>query len=414
MSLARIFYVSIVGLLAHPGRSFLTVLGVVIGVVAVVLVISLGQGAQQVVLQEVEGLGGDTLLVVPGRAPSGPTALTESILSDSLKERDVTALRRPENVPGAAFIEPALLVSGNTTYQDSVSRPLILGTTPVVLSDILRIVPVSGVSFTDAEVSSRARTVILGSRVASDLFGDADPVGEIVKVHGTPMRVVGVFPPLGQVLVFNADETVFVPVSTAQHDLLNIDHYHRLFVRAAPGVSLDRVAHDVAVTLRELHGIVDPDKDDFFVVTQSDIAEGISAITQALTLFLVALASVSLLVGGVGIMTIMLVAVTERTHEIGLRVAVGARRSDILWQFLIEALLLTVGGGAIGGTLAVGLSAFAALVLERRLGIVWDWQVPVGALLLGVGVALLLGLSFGIYPALRAARKDPIEALRYE
>lgn len=414
MGLVQLFFVALAGLLANRSRSVLTVLGIVIGVVAVVLVMSLGQGARHLVLREVESVGGTTLVVVPGRAPEGPTDFAGTLLSNSLKERDLEALRRSENVPHARLVEPAILASGSVLYQSEVSRPLVLGMTPTVLTDILRITPVRGALFMDVDVRSRARVVVLGSDVKSDLFGDAEAVGEIVSVRGVPLRVVGVLPPLGQVLVFNADETVFVPVSVAQHDLLNIDYYHRVFVVALDGVDLEFVAADIRATLREQHGITDAQKDDFFVVTPHDIAEGVTTITRTLTIFLVALASISLLVSGVGIMTIMLVVVTERTHEIGLRKAVGATTTNVLWQFLLEAVLLTAGGGAAGVVLASMLSFIVAWFIRHQFGLLWQWELPMGAILFGVGMAMSVGLVFGVYPARLAATKDPIEALRSE
>jgi putative ABC transport system permease protein len=402
------------GLRANLGRSLLTILGIVIGITAIVLVVALGQGAQELILSEVRSVGGNLIVARPGRQPEGPTDVAETILSDSIKERDLVALRRKENVPGLASIEPAVLVSGSLSYQDNVYRPLILGWTGDGLADMFNINVAEGTLFNDDDIRRRAKVVVLGFKVKQELFGDSDAIGQFVTLRGHKLRVVGVLPKLGQLSLFNADELALTPYTTAQKTLLSIDHFHEIIMRAEDDADAEQVAADVRATLREVHGITNQEKDDFFVLTQQDIAESIGTITQVMTVFLVSIAAISLVVGGVGIMNIMLVSVTERTHEIGLRKAVGATSSDILRQFLAEAIMLTLSGGFLGTLIALALSMSVVVVVRTQFSLPWPLAVPISAILLGVGTSTLIGIIFGLYPAQKAAVKNPIEALRYE
>jgi putative ABC transport system permease protein len=399
---------------ANVGRSALTILGIVIGVLAIVLIVALGQGARQLILDEVQSIGADTIIIRPGRQPDGPSDIADTILADSVKDRDVKALLRKENVPGLDSVAPAVLVSGSVSYEDNLYRPFTLGWTAEGLARFFQIAPQDGFFFTEDDIRQRTKVAIIGDRVRQELFGGSDAVGEFITIRGKRFRVVGTLKQLGQVAVFNIDELVVIPYSTAQKDILGIDYYHEVLVKTSAGADVDQVAADIRATLRETHGIDDPSKDDFFVLTQQNIVDQISTVTQILTIFLVAIAAVSLIVGGVGIMNIMLVSVTERTREIGLRKAVGATSRDIMRQFLFEAAILTAAGGVLGTVIAVAISILVILGIRQQYGIGWPIQIPVGAILLGVGMAIAVGIGFGLYPARQAARKSPIEALRYE
>lgn len=399
---------------AHLGRSLLTILGIVIGIVAIVLVISLGKGAQELILNQVESIGANSIIVRPGREPHGPSDVAETILADSLKPRDVDALKRPANVPGLASLEPAILVPGSISYQDNVYRATVFGWTPRALQNIFHISPDQGSFFSDDDIRQQAKVIVIGSKVKQQLFGESDALGEYVTVRGQKLKIVGILPPSGQVSLFNVDEVAILPYTTAQKALLGISYFHEFFIRTDGIADVDQVSNDIKATLRETHGITDPLKDDFFVVAQKDIVQRVSTITQVLTIFLVAIASISLVVGGIGIMNIMLVSVTERTQEIGLRKALGATNKNILTQFLIESLMLTALGGVIGTTIAIVLSALVSTVAQTQFNLNWPFHLPVFGIILGVGTATAIGLVFGIYPARKAARKDPIEALRFE
>lgn len=399
---------------ANPGRSTLTVLGIVIGIVAIVLVISLGQGAQSLILNEINSIGGNVIIIRPGRQPENPADLADTILADSITSQDIRFLQRPGTIPGILSIDPAVAISGEATYQDNFYRPVSFGWTPNVIEETFNIIPSAGTGLTAEHIKQRAKVAVIGAKVKEELFGGSDAVGQSFKLRGHNIRVIGVYPRSGQVSFFNMDEVVLLPYTTAQKDILGINHFHEIFVRAQLDADVEQVAQELRLTLRELHDIEDPAKDDFFVRTQQDLVASVSTVTNVLTIFLVSIAAISLVVGGVGIMNIMLVSVTERTREIGLRKAVGATNADILKQFLAEAVILTIGGGIIGTSLAVVLSLVVSLVARNKYNLPWPIELPIGAIVLGVGVATLIGLIFGIYPARQAAKKNPIEALRYE
>ena len=414
MSLLMLIKESYRSLRSNLGRSLLTVLGIVIGIVAIVLVIALGQGAQQLILNEVESFGSNMVVVRPGRQPEGPADIANMLFGESITNREVKALQQPENVPDIISVEPAVIVSGSISYQNNVYRPIILGWTSTGLTDFFNIYPEEGVSFTDDDIKQRAKVAVLGYKVKQELFGDSNAIGKLVKIRGHNIRVTGIFPKSGQASSFNIDEIVILPYTTAQKDLMGINHYHEVIIRTKTDANPELVASDIRSTLRDLHNITDSTKDDFFVVTQEDMIASISTISTILTIFLVAIASISLMVGGVGIMNIMLVSVTERTPEIGLRKAVGATNKNIMRQFLLESIILTLGGGTIGTTLAIALSSIITIILRNQYNLNWPLRLPLGAILLGVGMATAVGLIFGLYPARQAAKKDPIEALRYE
>lgn len=399
---------------ANLARSLLTILGIIIGVMAIVLVVALGQGAQGLILDQVKGVGANTIILRPGRQPTGPESAAETILSDSIKQREIAALENTTNVPDVESVDPAVLVTGPVQYQENTYRPTILGWTSDALQKMFQITTSEGTIFSQEDILQRSKVAIIGSKVREKLFGSSDAVGEFIKIRGQNIRVVGVLPSRGQVSAFNIDDLILLPYSTAQKDILGINYFNEVFIRVKDGADVDLAASDIKATLRDLHNITDPEKDDFFVMTQKDIVDRLSTITQALTIFLAMIASISLVVGGIGIMNIMLVSVTERTREIGLRKALGATNSDILRQFLFEAVILTVSGGTIGTLLGISLAYIASVVLKTQFKLAWPFQLPLSAIILGVGMAAVVGLAFGLYPAKKAANKDPIEALRYE
>lgn len=395
----------------NKSRSFLTILGVVIGIAAIIVVMALGQGAQNLILSEVQSIGSKTIAVAPGRQPNGLSDMA-SIFTDSLKQRDVDLLMKKENVPHLASIMPLVFGSQAASFENNSYRPTIYGVTPL-FSDIYNVYPEQGEMFTDDDVKNQASAVIIGSKIKTELFGDNEAVGQKIKISGQSFRVVGVLGKNGQSSFVNFDEAIIMPYTTAQQQIFGIKYFHRLVVQADDEAFVDQTVEDITATLRASHGITDPSKDDFFVETQAQAMEMVSTITDVLTMFLVAMAAISLLVGGIGIMNIMLVSVTERTKEIGLRKAVGATYREILSQFLTEAVMLTVFGGLIGIVSGIVISTLAAWILAQFVA-GWEPQLPLNGIILGFAVSTIVGLTFGIYPARHAARLDPIEALRYE
>ncbi|MDO8469506.1 MAG: ABC transporter permease [bacterium] len=412
MKLTHLFKTSRAGLTANKSRTVLTILGIVIGITSIMLVMSLGAGAEGLILGQIQGIGAKTIAVLPGKEPTGPTDLT-SLFADSLKARDLEALRQKANVPTAARVEPIVFGADSASYGSETYQATIIGGTQYIF-DVYDINITDGRAFDDDEVRGNADVMVIGTKVKTELFGDEDPLGKKVRIKGRNLRVVGVIPKKGQFSFLNFDELILVPYTTAQQYLFGIKYFNRLIVEAGSEGQVDRTVADITATLRNIHSIDFGEKDDFFIETQQGALEQVSTITNVLTLFLAAVAAISLLVGGVGIMNIMLVSVTERTREIGLRKAVGATNRDILTQFLLEAVMLTTVGGVIGIALGTLLSFAISIVLTRVLAIDWPFTFPAGAALLGLGVAAVVGLAFGIYPARQASKKSPIEALRYE
>ncbi len=411
MTYKHTFTTAFTGLTTNRSRSALTILGIVIGITAIMLVVSLGAGAQELILGQVQGLGTNTIAVIPGREPSGPSDVA-FLFSDSLKEKDVTALKNKANVPGLKSLMPTVFGAGSASYNSNTYQTSIFGATDLMV-EIFDLHP-QGEFFSADNVSSRSDVVVLGSKIAIKLFEDEMPLDKKIKIKGRNFKVIGVLPETGGGSLFNFDDMVLVPYTTAQDYITGKKSFNRLIIQAYTDKDVPVTAEDIKITLRDSHGITDPDKDDFTVQTQQDLANRLSTITNALTYFLVAVASIALFVGGVGIMNIMLVSVTERTREIGLRKALGATDKDILTQFLLEAVLLTAIGGLVGIILGASLAFIIAIALSKGLGVNWTFVFPWLGAFLGLSVSALIGLIFGGYPARQASKKSPIEALRYE
>lgn len=415
MRATYVFKTAFAGLKAHKSRTVLTILGIVIGIAAIILVSSIGAGAEKLILSQVESLGARTIAIVPGREPTGPAdpSFVEVLYSDSLKDRELKALADKANVPKASDIIPVVFSIKSASYQGETFRPMVMGASELI-TEIFDIRAEQGRFFTDDDVKSRSPVAVIGTKVKAELFGESDAVGEKIKIADTNFKIIGVLPPKGQVLFFNFDEMVLIPYTTAQAYVFGIKHFNRLIVQAETKEDVPRTVRDIEITLRELHGITDEKNDDFFVSSQTEAAETLESITGVLTLFLALIAAISLVVGGVGIMNIMLVSVTERTREIGLRKAVGATGKNILYQFLLESMALTATGGVIGITLGTALSLVLAAGLTYFMEMSWAFAFPIGAAGIGMLVATAIGLLFGLYPAWRASQKSPLEALRYE
>ena len=400
------------GLKRNKSRSILTILGIVIGITAIMLVMSLGQGAQNLILGQIQGIGSKTIAIVPGKQPKG---IMDSLatFTDSLKNKDLEALERKSNVPYASKIMPVVFGSETMVFENESYRPTIFGVTDF-FAEIYNIYPDEGRIFSEEEVASYSDVVVVGSKIKDELFGSEEALNQKVKIKGRNFRVIGILPKKGQSTFVNFDETAIIPYTTAQQYVFGIKYFNRLVVQADSEANVNKTVEDIKITLRNSHNITNPEKDDFFVETQAEAMQTVETITSVLTLFLAAMAAISLLVGGVGIMNIMLVSVTERTREIGLRKALGATPANILWQFLLEAVILTIIGGFIGIFLGSAFSFLASLALSFFAHLDWKFTFPIFAAILGLGVSAAVGLIFGLYPARQAAQKSPMEALRYE
>jgi putative ABC transport system permease protein len=396
---------------AHQSRSILTVLGIVIGVAAIIMVMALGGGARGLIIGEINQMGADTVVVFPGDTSD----MRESIFSDSLTQKDIDALLIKSNVPNLVEIMPFVVVPGRVSYRgDSYSPGMLLGGSTDFFDQTFNLYPSEGDIFTDSDIQQKARVVVIGHNVKQELFGASDAVGESILIRDSRFRVVGVYPKIGMRGMFDVDELVIIPYTTAQTYLLGTTHFHRFIVKADDPENVDKLAYDIRSTLRETHGLHYGERDDFTVTTQQGLIDQVSVVIGILTAFLSAVVAISLLVGGIGIMNIMLVSVTERTKEIGLRKALGATKKAILRQFLWEAVVLTSIGGIIG-ILFGGIAAFLiSLILSKTVASDWPFTFPISAAVLGVAFSATVGLIFGLYPAKKAAEKDPIEALRYE
>jgi len=412
MNLKYSFKSAFEALRANKSRSVLTILGIVIGITAIILIMAIGQGGQDLILNQVEGMGSQTISIQPGREPKGISDMA-SLFSDSLKEKDYEALKKKSNVPSVIEVMPEVIAVVTFSYEGETKQTSVIGASEI-LAEILDIYPSEGSFFTDEDINSRASVVVIGSEIKEDLFGLSQAIGQKIRIKNRDFRVVGVFPQKGQVSMFNMDEMAVIPHTTAQKYITGTNYYNEIILKVASESVVSQAIKEIEATMRESHNITDPEKDDFHVHTQADIIESVSIVTDVLTALLLSVAAISLIVGGIGIMNIMLVSVTERTREIGLRKAVGATQRDILVQFLLESVLLTAIGGVIGILAGAVFAFLISLILSKLLNLSWAFNFPLSAAMAGLVVSALVGLIFGIYPAKRAAAKSPIEALRYE
>jgi putative ABC transport system permease protein len=415
--------VALDGLLANKLRSALTMLGVIIGVGAVIALMSIGEGAQASITEQINSIGSNLIYVSAGARGMGPVEGSGG--SVSLTYDDARAIADPRNVPDAAAVAPEFGQNTQVIFGDENINVSVTGVTPEYPLAYSGIEVVNGRFIEDKDVDGRSNVAVLGYQSAIDLFGGFDPVGQKIKVampsvgnggNGgkVSLTVVGVLAEQSSSGFNDPNEAVFVPISTAQTKIFNgRDSLGEIVVGSVTVVAAsegqaDAVVDEITALLRKRHDIGPSEDDDFFVMKQADMLEMASQITGIMTAFLGAIAGISLLVGGIGIMNIMLVSVTERTREIGLRKAVGARKGDILVQFLLEAVVLSVLGGLLGILLGMGLGKLVDLT-----GLM-NSVVTLDSVLLAVGFSAAVGLFFGIYPANQAARLNPIEALRYE
>ena len=406
MNISESFLSALDSLLANKLRSALTMLGVIIGVAAVIALLSLGNGFSAYITSEIQAIGTNLIVVIPN------TEVTNGAVT--LTAEDAAALADPILAPAIARVSPTVQGNQQVSYGNQNKRTGVLGVTADHFP-INNIQLETGNYITEADLIGRTRVAVIGNGIARQFFGDNYPIGENIKINGAAYEVIGVLQERGGPPGVSGNDDVFIPLTTAQSRIYpnrtadGKRTVSTISVQAVSEEAVDAAIDQITLILRDRHNIAYSADDDFRIFSQSDLLATFGAITGALTLFLGAIAGISLLVGGIGIMNIMLVSVTERTREIGIRKAVGALRRDILTQFLIESLFLSLLGGTVGIGLGVGLSFLVVNFVDDVTPV-----IDASTILLATGFSAGVGLVFGIYPAWRAARLQPIEALRYE
>ncbi|NCU28282.1 MAG: FtsX-like permease family protein [Candidatus Moranbacteria bacterium] len=417
-NLVRDIKLTIKDLLSRKGRSFLTILGIIIGVAGVIIIISLGAGAQSLVVGQITKLGTNLVGVLPGKGnEKGPPAAVFGVQIKTLSLYDLDSIKDKSNVPNATAIAP-FVRSNATVIAGKESVDTTFSATSGEYPYVQRVDMEKGYFFSEDEAKAGANVIILGYDVAQALFPNGNELGQIVKIKvndagGVPFRVIGVQAKMGTVAFQNQDDQVFIPFSVGQRQLLGIDYVQFIRIKVDKEENMSKAMEDIARVLRDNHRIKDPNNDDFDIRNLSDALKMITSITDVLRTFLGLMAGISLIVGGIGIMNIMLVTVSERTREIGLRKAIGATTRKIRDQFLLEAVVITSIGGIIGILVGIFISYIIALGV-RFAGYDWAFVISPFAVILAVSVSVLTGIIFGLHPARKASKLDPIEALRYE
>jgi putative ABC transport system permease protein len=389
-------------------RSFLTMLGIIIGIAAVIAMVAIGAGAEKMISDQISSIGSNLILVIPGSTTSGGLRIGAGG-AQTLTYDDAKAIKT--ECPSVEAVAPTVRGSAQVVFGNQNWSTIVMGATPEMVQ-VREWAVVEGRNFTQSDVDGATKNCIIGQTVAENLFGSSDPIGKIIRIRKVPFTVVGLLDrkgqsPQGQ----DQDDVIFIPLSTAQRKLFGSQHPNTvgaMMVKAKSSDDLAKAEEEVTALLDQRHRIGPSRERDYTVRNLSEILAVSEQSSKVMSLLLGAVASISLLVGGIGIMNIMLVSVTERTREIGIRMAIGAKQRDILFQFLTEAVLLTTCGGIIGMALGVGGATVVSKILE------WPTLVSLQAIVIAFVFSGGVGIFFGFYPARKAAALNPIEALRYE
>lgn len=405
MNLANLLKIAVKALNNNKLRCFLTMLGIIIGVASVITMLAIGQGSKNSIKEQISEMGSNMIMIHPGNMQRGGVRQS----ADDMQTLEVADFEALKQLPGVAAISPSVnsggqLVNGNNNYPSS-----IYGVTPEYL-DIRKFKVKDGTMFTNHDIKSAAKVCILGKTVADNLFPEGDdPVGRVIRFGKIPLTVIGVLESKGtNSMGQDQDDVVIAPYTTVMKRILAIDYIQGIFASATDEEMTDETIESITETLRARHKIKDGDDNDFEIRSQQELSEMMNSTSDMMTVLLACIAGISLLVGGIGIMNIMYVSVTERTREIGLRMSIGARGIDILSQFLIEAVIISVSGGIVGIFLGV-ISSWLVNVMAH-----WPVHIQIYSVILSFVVCTVTGIFFGWYPAKKAAGLDPIEAIRYE
>lgn len=399
------FLMAWASIVANKMRSLLTMLGIIIGVAAVIALVSIGYGVRQQIQDSISSLGSNLLMIYPG-APRTPGVRPTADSQKTLKIGDYNTIVKLSDVDMASPVSAGssyILIYTSKNWTTQVMG--VNGNFQYINNWTLK----SGRFITDSQVQRRERVAVIGNTVATNLFGTEDPVGKDIRIKNNPYKVVGVLEPKGSGSFGNdQDDVVYIPYTTGMERLQGVDYLRMIYVKGKDGVDLNRLQSDIENIMRVRHNIKNPAMDDFNVRNMATVMQTMEETTGTMTLFLGAVAAISLVVGGIGIMNIMLVSVTERTREIGVRKALGATYRVIVMQFLIEAVVISLIGGLIGIVVGIGASKLIATLTSMKT------VISMGPILLSFGFSMAIGLIFGLYPARKAAKLNPIDALHYE
>lgn len=407
MNVTNLLKIALQAIFKNKMRSLLTMLGIIIGVGSVIAMLAIGQGSSKSIEAQISEMGSNMIMIMPYDAEATGGVRMGRTNVQTMKNKDYEDIKN--NAKYVADVSPNVSSSGQFIYQNNNYPSSITGVTPSYLN-IRQLKVASGYMFTDADIQHNSKVAVVGQTIVDNLFTNGeDPIGQIIRFNSIPFEIVGVLESKGyNTMGMDQDDVVLAPYTAVQKRILAIDYLQGIFCSAVSEDFTDQAVESITSILSSNHKISDPEKYDFEIRSQEELSSMLTSTSDLMTILLASVAAISLLVGGIGIMNIMYVSVTERTKEIGLRMSVGARGKDILWQFLIEAILISITGGLIGILLGFGAS-YAVKTFAHWPILVEPWSV-----IMSFGVCTAIGIFFGWYPAKKAAGLDPIEAIRYE